>query len=170
MIGDFPIGSLVAFPGPALDHATVARDAHARQSGFAGRDTRMRAINSASGDTSVGDAAADELVVRELIADAFALQGNHPRRPARSSCARRATPRAASLKCRRHAAPAGPQPPPYASRAAHRLAAVGRRPPVDHELSTVDRDDSERVDVDREQIPVRGRLEAPLGRQPSAKL
>ena len=42
-----------------------------------------------------------------------------------------------------------PAPPP-GLHAAHRLATVGRRPPVDHELPIVDRDDRERVDVDRE--------------------
>jgi hypothetical protein len=59
--------------------------------------------------------------------------------------------------------------PSHASRATHRPTAVGRRPPIDHQLPTVDRDDSDRVDVDREQIPVLGRLSATFGRQPRAK-
>jgi hypothetical protein len=53
--------------------------------------------------------------------------------------------------------------------AAQRLAAVSRRPTVDHELPAVGRDDRERVDVDREQVPVLGRLEATFGLQPGAK-
>ena len=56
-----------------------------------------------------------------------------------------------------------------ASGAAHRLAAVGGRPPVDHELPCIGRDDGDGVDVDREEIPVLRRLEATLGLQPGAE-
>ena len=55
------------------------------------------------------------------------------------------------------------------SGATHRLAAVALRPSVDHELPTVRRDDRERVDVDREQIPVLWWIEAALRLQPGPK-
>jgi hypothetical protein len=59
--------------------------------------------------------------------------------------------------------------PGYHPGAPHPLAAVGRQPLVDDQVANVDRDDRERVDVDREQIPVLRWLDAALGLQPDAK-